>query len=1050
MATVAELATRAHVEVGYLLVLQGCPFAFTNRHELAGSGASSWIGTGYGPRRVIEGLDIDGTTLSYGTEMSDGRPDTDDGFTFRILDFERELIEFFRVQTDAIPVGGRLGPKDDPAPTDLIGTSGDNVPIWGAWVNAEAIGPAGERSYYSLLPGGDAAGQDHAAYSGDVQSLAPSYVYASPTHLEGRRVALYRIFRDLDTGEWPDWQDQHDSGESLIWVGSLTNEAEVRDIEWTIKAEGPSSWLRKQLGANRPSEWLPVSGDIALDDTPGQREDLFALWFNYQQVSDAQFEYGGSSYFTASDTLPTTGTAADFRAAINARIATVSAAAGPDITWDTDRNAEASFEDGYVTTRIDDTPPASFIKAASWGCAAHEKAWRAMGFDPIAQKATFFDTAYEIKFLTGEAADIPGLPGAGYFVGYFTSIPVGYATLAEAGSDADNNGKVRKHLAIAPPDIAQVPSKAGFEISLGLGSPVYFEAQTNRAPVEHTLGNSGGACDAQGYIAFRGSYLEAGADAEVSTMFQLAQICWHADAVILGGDTIGLDADDHARVFVARFIDPRFHGVDRSPLKATWAAADLEYCPVNFFGHAFASGDYAHRMLLRLMLSTGTATWTGYDGDGAVLTAGANHPTYLDGLEPFSDAEIADLGLAIPHELIDLPSFGRAAGSLPGGITSALNRCRYAWIGAQDSQELVAAVLAPRGWGLGFNRGRWRLFSRPDTLTDEDVEVVITADDIAGEPDDVETANLRPFTPREAFSVDFSKPLVSEGATDDRDLTMTVRSLDPSSRSRRDNGRDDVDGWGLIPIPLWRGEDPPGDWRPAWGLLFAHIMGGWFNAAHTLITGLPVLPSIARQLGPGSVVRFSSLYAPTREGVYGPTAKLGRVYKVEHDLESRGAKIDVLLQPGDSSDSRHFAPIAMVRDDVATIEERYDAATRTFFCFADAFEVSDSGLQDVAFFAEPAWLGVGGSAKVHGWQWNGRSWAKTFEFTVESVSLVSNSITYTAGSLSGTFGESCYTALVLAPYDDQPASSWPLAFFSVITKSDFTFGAGPTQGFPLV
>jgi hypothetical protein len=159
MTTVAQLATRAHVEVGYLLVLQGCPFAFTNRHELAGSGASSWIGTGYGPRRVIEGLDIDGTTLSYGTEMSDGRPDTDDGFTFRILDFERELIEFFRVQTDAIPVGGRLGPKDDPAPTDLIGTSGDNVPIWGAWVNAEAIGPAGERSYYSLLPGGDAAGR---------------------------------------------------------------------------------------------------------------------------------------------------------------------------------------------------------------------------------------------------------------------------------------------------------------------------------------------------------------------------------------------------------------------------------------------------------------------------------------------------------------------------------------------------------------------------------------------------------------------------------------------------------------------------------------------------------------------------------------------------------------------------------------------------------------------------------------------------------------------------------------------------------------------------
>jgi len=1054
MTSVATLAARAHVDVAYLLVLQGCPFMVTTRAEIAGSGVGSWIGTSYGPRRVVEGLDVTGVSLTFATEMGDGRPDTDDGLTLKIVDFERELIELFREQTvesgDAIPVGGRLGPKDDPAPADLIGTSGDNVPIWGQWVNAEAIGPAGERSYYSLFPGGDPAGQDHAAYSGDLQTLAPSYVYASPTHLEGRRVALYRIYRDLDTGEWPSWGDHHDSGVSLIWVGSMTNDAEPVDITWSIKFDGPSSWLRKQLGAQRSAEWLPVSGDITLSDTPGAREDLIALSFIYQQVSTNEIERGGISLFDAAlDNLPLTGTANDFRTAINARIATVSAAAGVDITWTTDRNAEAQFVAGYVETRIDNDEGA-FTKAALWACAAHEKVWRAMGFDPYAQRATAYDTDYEIKFLGGVESGIAGLPGPGYFVGHFWTVPVGFSSVAAAWSDADNGGKVRRARAIAPEDIAQLPPGAGFELSFGIGSPAYFEGQTNRAPAEHALSNTGGDCDTQGYVAFRGSY-QAGPDAEPITMVQLAQVCWRSDSVTLGGDTIGLDGLGHARVYVSKWIDPRFHGIDRKPLDRVWASADLEFCPVNFFGHAFLSGDGAHRMLLRMMLSTGTATWTGYDGDGAVLTPGANHPTLLDGLEPFSDAEIADLGLGIPHELIDLASFGTAAGALPdGGIASPLNRCRYAWIGSEDSQELIASMLAPRGWGLGFNRGQWRLFSRPDLLTAADVEVAITPEDIAGEPDLIETASLRPFTPRERFKVTFDHALVSDGATDDRELFLEARALDPSSRSRRDNGVADIEGRGLIPIPLWRGEDPPVDWRAAWQTLFARTMAGWFNSAHTLISGLPVLPSIAGQLGPGTVVRFTSYYAATREGVYGPVAKLGRVYKVEHDLESRGARVDLLLQPGDATTTRLFAPAAMVLDDVAAVEQRHEAAARTFYCYRNAFGHDDDDMHDVAFFAEPAWLGVGGDAVVHGYQWDGRVWSQTFSFTVESVSTVSNSITYKAGTLSGTWVESCYTALLLAPYDDQPPASWPRSLFSVITRPDFKFGAGPTQGFPLV
>lgn len=1048
MTSVADLARRDHVECGYLLVMQGVPFMFTDREELAGSETGSWIGDAYGKRRVVMGLDLRGATITYATEMGDGRPATDDSLTIKVIDLDDELIAFFSEQPSRVQIGGRLSPKMDPAPEFLIGTSGANVPIWGKWVNAESIGPAGERNYWSLFPGGDAAGFDHAAYNGDTQTLAPSYVYDAPTHLDGRRCALYRIYFDHDTQTWPSWQAHHDSGESLIWVGSLTSDAKPKHREWTLKADGPSSWLRKQIGGNRPSEWLPVSGDLALSTTPGAREDLFAIRLRYRQVNQPDFEVGASSLFdVVDDVFTSNGTASDFRTALNTRLATLAATPGPDIVWGTDRNAEASFEDGYVEIRIDELPEADgFVRAALMTVAAHTKVWRAMGFDPIVQAATNFESDFEVKFTPAANANLAA-PGPGYWAAEFWTVPVGYNSINNSGGDADNSGAFRRYRAIAPQDIAQIPSKAGFELSFGIGSPGYFEGQTNRPVVEHTLSNGGGACNAQGYVALKGSY-RGEKDEDSSVMVTLAQVCWRSDSVTLGGDTIGLDDDSAARVFVPRFIDARFHGIDRKPLDTTWAAPDLSYCPVNLFGHALDSGDLAHRLLTRLLISTGTAEWSGFEG-GATLTPGANHPAYLDAVKAYSDTEIADLGLAVPHEIINLPSFGKATASLPGGgINSPLNRARHAWVGATDSQELIAAVLAPRGWGLGFCRNKWRLFSRPDLLTDEDVEAVITPADVVGEPEFVEAVNLRAFTPRETFAVDFSECLVSEGETEDRDLTLTVQARDPARNTRLDNGKADIEAKGLIPLPLWRGENPPPDWRSAFTTLFAESMATWYNSPQILLEGLPILPSKARELGPGTVVRLTSLYAPNREGTYGLTNKLGRVYKVEHDLETRSATVDILVQPGTAGDTRYFAPVAVVVDDVSTVEERIDMSTRTIFVKGDAFGHGED-IADCRFFVEPPWSAVGGPALCYVYTWNGRAWNQSCEFVVESVDTTANTITWADGSFSGTFSDSAYHVIVLAPWDAQDSSSWTRAYFSVLTKPDFTFGAGPTQGFPL-
>jgi hypothetical protein len=127
----------------------------------------------------------------------------------------------------------------------------------------------------------------------------------------------------------------------------------------------------------------------------------------------------------------------------------------------------------------------------------------------------------------------------------------------------------------------------------------------------------------------------------------------------------------------------------------------------------------------------------------------------------------------------------------------------------------------------------------------------------------------------------------------------------------------------------------------------------------------------------------------------------------------------------------------------------YKRQARTFKCYADAFGHGEP-TSDVAGFGEPSYSGTGTEALVYGYQHNGRAWAKTFEFTVESVDSTAHTITWKAGTFSGTWWEARPTTLLLAPYDSQPANSWARAVYSVVTDSTGYFGAGPTKGFKLV
>jgi hypothetical protein len=230
----------------------------------------------------------------------------------------------------------------------------------------------------------------------------------------------------------------------------------------------------------------------------------------------------------------------------------------------------------------------------------------------------------------------------------------------------------------------------------------------------------------------------------------------------------------------------------------------------------------------------------------------------------------------------------------------------------------------------------------------------------------------------------------------------------------------------------------------AWSKL-AGDLSNWY-AQPWVAVDVPIMWSVAQYLGPGAVILFSSLFAPTREGVYGNSNKLARVISMTLNLNELTAEVRVLVQPGDAT-KRRWAPVAMVLDDVSTVEQRHDAAHETMFCYADAFGHGE-GTHDLAWFVEPAWSSIGGEARVQGWQHDGRRWEATFSLTVVSVDTTADSLTYS--KLEGTFYEARPTILVLAPWAEQSPGSWPCALFSVVTRSDTKFGGVPTQGYPLL
>lgn len=1037
--TPSELAGQDYQEIGYVLFIEGWHVAFTNRAELAG-GAEGWIGNKYGARTVALGLEVP-QSIKLGIGIVDTGMLVEDDATFTIVDRDGHLIAF---NQDEVGKGLQeaLGPLDDPAPNTLYGLNVDVVQIRGQWVNGESIGPDGQRRQFQVLPGGALPGMEHAAISTapGQNALRPCVVQTAARHWQGRSVALYLLRRDPVSGTWASWQEQFESGYSLLWWGTVMG-LSAQAHAWKLSCSGPSSWLCKTLNTSAPATWQPFSP--LLDLKSG--EDLIAVALCARNgMGDVVKRAKTSAFTNPGDAIAMGPTPFDVAASINSRINALSGMAGADITLSSFHNAKIIFLQHEVSLQVDqnsDGSPSGKPLGITLQLRLHLKVWMYLGWDLSGQHSDLPDAPTDVETSIYEQPGITFSPIGGVEVADPPTSPFRTCTFntLRAGKDwqlepdyAANNGNPRLY---APRDLGgsyPLFNLDGQTIAIAGGhlDALYWRGQLAHPPADKELDSE--ACDSAGFIAIRGK-TRGSEDDELQ--YQIARVSWKR---ALNDVTVEVDAFDRPLVWIEKYLDPRVWGVQNDEFSgAVWVADDLEMMPVAVLGYNDETPDRADVVLARLLLSSGSAEWSGV-GPAATQSYGANH--HADATGKADDRECADLGLCIPQELVDLGSFETAVASNPGGVGGPLNQTRLAFLGPFETQSLIEDIIKPRGLCFGLHGGRYGLFARWRALDLEDAQFAITPADIAGEPGDEppsESVDFRPLEPVDLIRVSYGG---NQLTGDDGDKSFEVKARDPRAWQRRGNAAVELSGRSLL---------LDGSWQKDFTQLWSDHLARWFADPKAMVS-VRVKGNVAKDLWPGTVVSYTSPWAATRNGAYGMTQRVGRVVSVERDLQTLAANVEILVEGQDPTTMRRFGPMARLVDDHTTLEGRHDVAARTVTCQRDAFGRGDDA-SDVAAFAEPSWSQVGGRAVAWVWQsWDGVTWERTASFEVESVDAAHHKITYVLGTLTGTIWEKRFGVVVLAPYESQNPNQWPRATFGVVCGADGLFGAGNLNGFPWV
>lgn len=1057
MTSIADIRMGAHMRHAYLLLIQGCPFAFTDEPALTVGTKFPWwdIDT-----RVVKlGLTVP-ATLKISLELESGLIE-EDSAVFNLLDVDGTIPFFFAgIQKTFRQLGQRLTPLEDPAPIGLLDSYGNAIDLSSSYVGTEALGPSRERDYYSSTPyWGSLPGQDHPAHDDPLPVVTDSAT--GPYLIEGRRVALYRLVYDPETESWPAFDAQIDAAleggwSPVLWWGTLRQAGKVEGRIWSISCTGPGSWLRRSLNARTSTAWHKVTADFDLID----RDDYIGIFMEKIYYNDGSKITCGSDYTTyLVDPTSKTTIVSSITTALNA----VSLLAGPggDI-WD----QHAGIGAGKITFSLDSVTIQSSevggFYAMSCQLILSRKVWRALGYDPDAGKDNDEGPGPNFQgpgfaFLNAHP-DLFNEPLVKYHTAYFWTPAFG-VPLSGFSGDPDWPGtdspKVYTPLYVGGVSVLPGDGNQVVHVFPEDNADIYVESQIIRAHYSAQEIN-GDACTAARLWAFRGKIqyprqpLEAEAPEPEETV-QVALCYWVDNDGVMTVDELGIARG----LYISRWLDPRLFGLNYEPIdpEVGWASNDdgeaIQCSPLAHLGAYYDRPDRVDHTLLRTLVSTGSAEWvagTEDTGDDAAPALAASNLDYGDNDLalgwPAGDFEIFDLGLQIPFRMIDFASFADAASDLPGGEEGPLAQGNVTLQGGPiQSEELFEALMSPRGWAFGLKRGRFGIFAphiSAESKYEEGVDFEILESDLHGTAGDpastIPSVELRPVSPYDRVAFSHTGNPTEDWTAGAVELKYKAR--DVGSRARSGSRTRDVSAPDLIATSWFTGGDPlnpnkaesPSSWTAQISQLWERDLPRWLAQPHRLVSGLRISRPKGQDIYPGAILKLTNPWPANSVGSYGLNGNYCRVLSVVHETDSCGVIVDALVEAAPPG-ALKWSPILRVKDNALSPSGRHDASTRTFYC-----QDWGGATPPLSSFIKPADLDYPDvPAVVHGLQYDGNTWTLAFVFLVESVDPNTSSITYDAGGgLAGTFLDRQYTILVLAPAFDQPA--WVLALYAQHTS----------------
>ncbi|TXH45338.1 MAG: hypothetical protein E6Q97_31750, partial [Desulfurellales bacterium] len=876
-------------------------------------------------------------TLKIGLDLESGLIE-EDSATFRLLDIDGTVPAFFGgLDKPYQQLGQRLPAGSTPIAAPLVGANEDSLPAdEGGYLGTEAIGPNGERNYYSHVPWASMPGQDHPATD------EPFPVFTTrdtgPLLVEGRRVALYRIIFDPDTGTWPSFDDQFIGGRPMLWWGTLRQAGKVEGRIWSINCAGPGSWLRRSLANRAPTSWFPVASEVQFADN----ERKVYLDFYKTDIYGFDYWYG---HDVASYSVPD-GSPSAVASYLSSAISTVAGTAGQDGVWTADvpvAGAASSIEFDLLSVTVSTLADCGY--AARLVITLHIRAWRLLGWEPL----------YEPGSLSGPQPLFVD-SGDGYYTAYFATVPPGSDPVSkEGGPEWTGEGIPRIYTPLYPGGVSVLSGLGGQVVSIATENlaPLYVESQTIRArpPFAEIDGTD---TDSWRLWAFRGPIQLAGEDEPVDTV-QVARCSWVSDGY-------GLVADDASGIrkglHISGWLDPRLFGLNFEPINkwVGWASNDnadddegkIQASPLSFFGVYYNRPDRAADTIIRTLVSTGTGAWDPaivdtsddfVDGYSASWFTEGENPTGL--AYPAMDAEIYDLSLQIPAAMIDLASFAEVGADLPGGESGPLAMGKVAVQGTSiQSEELLGALMAPRGWCFSLKRGKFGLFAPhlgSEAKYDDAVDFEITESDLHGEAGDpastIPEVELRPVFPFDRMTVDYTGD-PTEGWLEGQS-SYEAKARDPGARARSGTRKREVKAPDLIATEWFVGDKAKKvelvqSWQNDLKKLWEVGVASWLSRPHRLLTGLRVSRPKGQDIYPGAILKLTNPWPANSTGSYGVTGGYARVLSVTHETDSCACEIECLLEGG-APNALRWAPVFRVVDEVSDTTERYDPATRKFY-----------------------------------------------------------------------------------------------------------------------